>query len=108
MPKTPVYENNALQFWEDEIGAPGQISGVQTIAKTHSMSDGPYHPFGRGILSANARHVETPLLRSVNIYHVHIVSAVAEYIRPSKTRAHAHLLRLQHHGSLTSCLIRRP
>jgi hypothetical protein len=66
VPETTMHEDRYAMLWENEVGAPRQISPVYAIAQAHSEGGPPNKQFSsRGPL-ANARHQSAPLGRRGN------------------------------------------
>lgn len=61
VPETAIDENDGFEFGEDDIGAAGQVSTVETESKTSAMEFSPNDQFWLCMLTFDASHHLTTL-----------------------------------------------
>lgn len=75
VPKAPMYENHLSVPRQDEIGAAGQLSYVQSESIAHRMHQSTDHSFRHRVNGANTRHAIASLSRTEVVSHVNGHSA---------------------------------
>ena len=69
VPKASVYEYHGCVSWKNHVWRAGQISLVQTVAKSHGKEASPHLQFELCVLGPNARYHSASSLFVDNVYH---------------------------------------